>query len=145
MHIGREEEDIGAGDQGIMFGYATDETTECMPLTIVLAHKLNAKIAEYRRSGVLAWARPDTKTQVNHRVWLQCINIYEICTEVTDDVSAEYRVEFSAAVILRVSRESPFAAQFRGEIRPRSSTEKAIEGTVGSRRRYILGRSKTSR
>ena len=64
MYVGRQEEDIGAGDQGIMFGYATDETTECMPLTIVLAHKLNAKIAEYRRSGVMPWARPDTKTQV---------------------------------------------------------------------------------
>jgi len=64
VHIGRDEEDIGAGDQGIMFGYATDETKECMPLTIVLAHKLNAKIAEHRRSGVLPWARPDTKTQV---------------------------------------------------------------------------------
>ena len=47
-----------------MFGYATDETDECMPLTVVLAHKLNAKIAELRRSGVMAWARPDSKTQV---------------------------------------------------------------------------------
>jgi len=47
-----------------MFGYATDETEECMPLTVVLAHKLNEKIAELRRNGVLWWARPDTKTQV---------------------------------------------------------------------------------
>lgn len=47
-----------------MFGYATDETEECMPLTVVLAHKLNQKIAELRRSGELWWARPDTKTQV---------------------------------------------------------------------------------
>lgn len=58
------DEDIGAGDQGLMFGYATDETEECMPLTIELAHRLNAKIAEGRRSGLLPWARPDTKTQV---------------------------------------------------------------------------------
>ncbi|ESO00701.1 hypothetical protein HELRODRAFT_185764 [Helobdella robusta] len=64
VHIGRDEENIGAGDQGLMFGYATDETEECMPLTIILAHKLNQKISELRRSGVLAWARPDTKTQV---------------------------------------------------------------------------------
>lgn len=50
--------------KGLMFGYATDETEECMPLTIVLAHKLNAKMAELRRSGVITWLRPDSKTQV---------------------------------------------------------------------------------
>jgi S-adenosylmethionine synthetase len=64
VHVGRDEDDIGAGDQGLMFGYATDETEECMPLTVVLAHKLNAKIAELRRNGGLPWARPDSKTQV---------------------------------------------------------------------------------
>jgi S-adenosylmethionine synthetase len=64
VHINKKEEDIGAGDQGLMFGYATDETEECMPLTIVLAHKLNRVLAECRRSGELAWARPDSKTQV---------------------------------------------------------------------------------
>jgi len=64
VHENRQEEDIGAGDQGLMFGYATDETEECMPMTIKLAHDLNRKMAELRRSGVLAWARPDSKTQV---------------------------------------------------------------------------------
>ncbi|KAK0208926.1 S-adenosylmethionine synthetase [Desarmillaria ectypa] len=57
-------ESHGAGDQGIMFGYATDETEELMPLTIVLAHKLNRAMAAARRSGLLPWLRPDTKTQV---------------------------------------------------------------------------------
>lgn len=52
-----------------MFGYATDETDECMPLTVVLAHRLNQKIAELRRSGELWWARPDSKTQVNRKHW----------------------------------------------------------------------------
>lgn len=64
VHVDKQEEDIGAGDQGLMFGYATDETEECMPLTIVLAHKLNKRLADCRRSGELAWARPDSKTQV---------------------------------------------------------------------------------
>lgn len=64
VHVDKKEEDIGAGDQGLMFGYATDETEECMPLTIVLAHKLNRELADCRRSGVLPWARPDSKTQV---------------------------------------------------------------------------------
>lgn len=64
VHVNRKEEDIGAGDQGLMFGYATNETEECMPLTIMLAHKLNQRLADCRRSGELAWARPDSKTQV---------------------------------------------------------------------------------
>jgi len=57
-------ENIGAGDQGIMFGYATDETPEYMPLTIMLAHKLNAAMSTARRNGSLPWLRPDSKTQV---------------------------------------------------------------------------------
>ncbi|XP_040577855.1 S-adenosylmethionine synthase [Lepeophtheirus salmonis] len=61
---GQDEDNVGAGDQGIMFGYATDETEECMPLTVVLSHKLNKKIADLRRDGTFWWARPDSKTQV---------------------------------------------------------------------------------
>uniref|UniRef100_A0A3Q4HSZ3 S-adenosylmethionine synthase n=2 Tax=Neolamprologus brichardi TaxID=32507 RepID=A0A3Q4HSZ3_NEOBR len=64
VHVDRKEEDIGAGDQGLMFGYATDETEECMPLTIVVAHKLNEKMSELRRNGIVPWLRPDSKTQV---------------------------------------------------------------------------------
>lgn len=55
--------------QGLMFGYATDETDECMPLTVVLAHKLNEKMAELRRDGTLPWLRPDSKTQVKTSSW----------------------------------------------------------------------------
>ena len=47
-----------------MFGYATDETEECMPLTVTLSHALNKKMSDLRRDGTLWWARPDSKTQV---------------------------------------------------------------------------------
>jgi S-adenosylmethionine synthetase len=63
-----------------MFGYATDETPELMPLTIMLAHKLNMKMSELRRSGVLGWLRPDSKTQV----------------------TAEYKLENGALIPIRV-------------------------------------------
>jgi len=64
VHVGRSDEDLGAGDQGHMFGYATNETEELMPLTHVLATKLAQRISQTRRDGTCAWLRPDAKTQV---------------------------------------------------------------------------------
>merc|ERR1712190_336953 len=64
VHVGKEDLDVGAGDQGIMFGYATDETEDCMPLTHSVATKMGKKLTDVRKSGKLWWLRPDGKTQV---------------------------------------------------------------------------------
>merc|ERR1712195_348721 len=64
VHVGKDEMDVGAGDQGIMFGYATDETEDCMPLTHSMATRLGKTLTEVRKSGECWWLRPDGKTQV---------------------------------------------------------------------------------
>jgi S-adenosylmethionine synthetase len=65
--VDRADGVLGAGDQGLMFGYATDETPELMPAPIVYAHRLVRRQAELRKSGALPWLQPDAKSQVTFR------------------------------------------------------------------------------
>lgn len=89
-------EDIGAGDQGIMFGYASDETEELMPLTHNLATSIGAKLTEVRKNGVCPWVRPDGKTQVTVEYKLvdgrpvpQRVHTVVISTQHSEDITNE--------------------------------------------------------
>ncbi len=62
---GKERAEQGAGDQGLMFGYACDETTELMPAPIMFAHRLGKELTRIRKSGKIKWLRPDAKSQVS--------------------------------------------------------------------------------
>merc|ERR1712071_509432 len=64
VHVGKSDLDVGAGDQGIMFGYASDETENCMPLTHMMATQLGERLTDVRKDGSLWWLRPDGKAQV---------------------------------------------------------------------------------
>lgn len=96
VHGNKADEDLGAGDQGIMFGYATDETPEMMPLSHMLASKLGKRLTEVRKDGTLKWVRPDGKTQVtcvykkvNGAMVPQRVHTILISTQHDDDVTNE--------------------------------------------------------
>ena len=62
---GKEKAEQGAGDQGLMFGYACNETPELMPAPIMFAHQLGSELTRLRKAGKAAWLRPDAKSQVS--------------------------------------------------------------------------------
>jgi len=96
VHEDKAEEDIGAGDQGIMFGYATDETPELMPLSAQLSQQLGKRLTDVRKDGTLPWVRPDGKTQVtveykeeDGRMIPQRVHTIVISTQHNPDVTNE--------------------------------------------------------
>jgi len=96
VHVGKEDLDVGAGDQGIMFGYATDETDEAMPMSHLLASKLGYRLTEVRKNGTCGWLRPDGKTQVTveykqvkGRTIPQRVHTIVISTQHSPDVTNE--------------------------------------------------------
>ena len=87
---GKKTAEQGAGDQGIMFGYACNETPELMPTPIMFAHRLGRELTKIRKSGVAPWLRPDAKSQVSVRYEndkpVEVVNVV-ISTQHTDDVA----------------------------------------------------------
>lgn len=111
VHQGREAEDIGAGDQGIMFGYATDESEQRMPLSHVWATQLGKKLTDVRKDGTLPWVRPDGKTQVTvvykndgGRMIPQWVHTVLISTQHDDSMTSQF-AELKAQIVQHVIRE----------------------------------------
>ncbi|MFE9019438.1 methionine adenosyltransferase [Streptomyces sp. NPDC007808] len=103
----------GAGDQGLMFGYATDETPELMPLPVSLAHRLARRLAEVRRGGVVPGLRPDGKTQVTieyrgsrpFRLDTVVVSSQHAADVELDTLSADIRVHVVEHVLSRLAQE----------------------------------------
>lgn len=90
--VDQTDGEIGAGDQGLMFGFACRETPELMPLPIALAHRLMARQAELRKSGALPWLRPDAKSQVTVRydgTKPVCVEKVVLSTQHAPDISTD--------------------------------------------------------
>lgn len=113
---------IGAGDQGLMFGYACDETPELMPAPIVYAHRLVRRQAELRRSGALPWLRPDAKSQVSFHYEAGrpvAVEAVVLSTQHADEVDSDVlRKAVSREIIEAVIPESLRASGYRELINP---------------------------
>ncbi len=92
---------VGAGDQGLMFGYATRETDELMPLPIMLAHRIAKRLAEVRRADVLPYLRPDGKTQVTIRYEIDEHGIQRPVEIVRVLISTQHRDELDVETLLK--------------------------------------------
>jgi S-adenosylmethionine synthetase len=113
-HIAMGVDTGGAGDQGMMFGYATDETPELMPMPIMLAHQLTRALAERRKSGDLKWLRPDGKSQVTV--------VYEDNEPVAVDtvvISTQHAPDISNARIHKAIIADVIEATIPQELRPK--------------------------
>jgi S-adenosylmethionine synthetase len=102
--VGKEKAEQGAGDQGLMFGYACNETPELMPAPIMYAHQLGAELTRVRKTGKVKWLRPDAKSQVSVRYVndqpVEITNIV-ISTQHSDDVSHKTITSFCIEEIIK--------------------------------------------
>ncbi|CAN5360194.1 methionine adenosyltransferase [soil metagenome] len=128
-HIAMGVDTGGAGDQGMMFGYATDETDELMPMPIMLAHRLTRALADRRKSGDLDWLRPDGKSQVTV--------VYEDGVPVAVDtvvISTQHADHISNAKIHKAIISDVIEASIPKELR-----EKKIKYHINPTGRFVIG------
>ena len=119
----------GAGDQGMMFGYATDETEELMPMPILLAHRLTRALADRRKSGDLPWLRPDGKAQVTV--------VYENDRPIAVDtvvVSAQHAESISATRMKQAIMAEVIEPSVPQELRPRG-----VKYHINPTGRFVVG------
>jgi S-adenosylmethionine synthetase len=120
--VDRADGVIGAGDQGLMFGYACDETPELMPAPIVYAHRLVRRQAELRRSGAMPWLQPDAKSQVSFRYQdgrPVAIEAVVLSTQHAEDVDTDtLRAAVSREIIDAVIPKELRASSYRELINP---------------------------
>ena len=131
IHQGVERQDgeIGAGDQGLMFGYATIETPELMPLAISLSHRLMEKQSKVRKSGKLLWLRPDAKAQITLRYEDDkpvAVEKVVLSTQHTPDVSNE---EIHAGVLKEII----------DPVIPKALRSKNMEVFINPTGRFVIG------
>jgi len=104
VHINKKEEDVGAGDQGLMIGYACDETPELMPLSHHLSLKICERLNELRNNGKLSWLRPDAKSQVTVEYKVEGKNIVPVRVH-TVLVSTQHHPDISQEEITKQVKE----------------------------------------
>ncbi|MBC8334777.1 MAG: methionine adenosyltransferase [Anaerolineales bacterium] len=124
-----EIEAIGAGDQGMMFGYACNETPTLMPMPIYLAHKLTLRLAEVRKNGTLKWLRPDGKSQVTieySKGKPKRVDTVLVSTQHADDITQE---DIRAAIIEHVINP----------VLPADMVDDALKIFVNPTGRFVIG------
>ena len=126
---GKKTAEQGAGDQGIMFGYACSETPELMPTPIMFAHRLGRELTKVRKSGAVNWLRPDAKSQVSIRYEndkpVEVVNVV-ISTQHTDDVSHAQIEKFLIENVVR-------------KVVPASMLTKRTEYLINPTGRFVVG------
>ncbi len=117
MGVDRENGEIGAGDQGLMFGYACDETPDFMPLPIWYAHRLAMRLAEVRKRGIIPFLRPDGKTQVTVKyVDRRPISVHSVVVAAQHEPHVNYK-ELKEAVIEEVVKKVILPEHINGDTR----------------------------